>query len=115
MDGQAILGVDIGGTKSAVALARQDGTILQRRSEATRPDLRTPQETLERLATMAREMMAEANLRSGDVRGIGVSCGGPLDTKTGTIFAPPNLPDYVAGPRVGEWLGRNSRNNDSWQ
>jgi glucokinase len=98
MSEQVILGVDIGGTKCAVALARPDGEILHRRSERTLSGERSPQEVLTRLTDLAREIMAEARVMASDVRGVGVSCGGPLDTKTGVIFAPPNLPDWKEVP-----------------
>ncbi|HZO88927.1 MAG TPA: ROK family protein [Chthonomonadaceae bacterium] len=98
MDDQVIIGIDIGGTKSAVVLARTDGEILHRLSEPTRPETRRPEAVLERLAQMAREVMAQGGVMSGDVRGVGISCGGPLDTKTGTIYAPPNLPGWSAVP-----------------
>ncbi len=98
MDRQLILGVDIGGTKSAVVLATAEGKIMQRRGEATRPDLRGPLEVLERLAAMARELLTAENVQPGEVVGVGVSCGGPLDTKTGVVYAPPNLPEWKAVP-----------------
>lgn len=93
-----IIGVDIGGTKSAVVLGRSDGTILQRLSEATKPDQRGPTEILLRLAEMAREVMAAASVMPNEIRGVGVSCGGPLDSKTGTVYAPPNLPGWESVP-----------------
>jgi glucokinase len=98
MQEQVILGIDIGGTKSAVVLARADGEILHRLSEPTRPDERGPQEVLQRLAEMARELMARGGVMASDVRGVGVSCGGPLDTRTGIVYAPPNLPGWTAIP-----------------
>ena len=98
MQEQSILGVDIGGTKVAVVLARPDGEILHRLSEPTRPQERGPEAVLARLAEMVREVMAAGGVMPNEVKGIGVSCGGPLDTKTGTIFAPPNLPEWKAVP-----------------
>lgn len=93
-----ILGVDIGGTKSAVALARPSGEIVQRLSEPTQSDQRGPDAVLEQLATMARQVMRAAGATVGDMLGIGVSCGGPLDSKTGVIHSPPNLPEWKAVP-----------------
>jgi len=37
------------------------------------------------------------------VAGIGVSCGGPLDSKTGIIYDPPNLPGWEEVP-LKSWL-----------
>lgn len=98
MPEQMILGVDIGGTKSAVVLARSDGEILHRLSEPTESDRRGPEAVLTRLAEMAREVMAQGRVMANDIKGVGVSCGGPLDTKTGVIYAPPNLPGWEAVP-----------------
>ena len=39
-----------------------------------------------------------AGLKRENISGIGVSCGGPLDTKTGIIYSPPNLPGWDALP-----------------
>ena len=93
-----LLGVDIGGTKCAVVVATPDGTILHRASEPTLSGQRSPREVLEQLSAMARTLVAQANATLADVKGVGVSCGGPLDTKTGVIHAPPNLPDWQNVP-----------------
>lgn len=98
MADRLILGVDIGGTKSAVALGNRKGDIVDRRSELTRPLERSPMETLNRLVMLAHEMLKDNHIGIDQIDGVGVSCGGPLDTKTGTIFAPPNLPGWAAVP-----------------
>jgi glucokinase len=93
-----IVGIDIGGTKSAAVLARTDGEILERVSEPTRPSERDSAAVLERLVAMSREVMAAGKAEPKDVIGIGVSCGGPLDSKTGVVYSPPNLPGWEATP-----------------
>ncbi|MCS6775875.1 MAG: ROK family protein [Chloroherpetonaceae bacterium] len=95
---RVVLSVDIGGTKCAVALARTDGEILARRSEPTRAAERKPEQVLAGLAAMAREAIADAGMAPGDVAGVGVSCGGPLDRERGVILSPPNLPEWKAVP-----------------
>jgi len=93
-----ILGVDIGGTKSAVVLGEADGTILARRAEPTQAEA-GPEVILTRLIAMARELIREATHDSRSrLEGIGISCGGPLDTKTGLVHSPPNLPGWNAVP-----------------
>lgn len=94
---QTILGIDIGGTKCAVALGRSDGKILGRKAMATEVDRLSPQDVLERLAAIARELMASTKDADRPI-GVGVSCGGPLDTKTGIIHSPPNMPEWKAVP-----------------
>ncbi len=98
MGDRLILGLDIGGTKSAVALGTQTGEIVDRRSLATEPLKNSPLETLHSLAGLSLDILKKNKLEYEQLMGVGVSCGGPLDTKTGTIFAPPNLPGWTAVP-----------------
>lgn len=100
-----VIGIDIGGTKCAAVLARTDGEIVSRASEPTRSDVRTAEEVVRSLARMARELAADAGVKSADILAVGVSCGGPLDSKTGVVYSPPNLPGWDAVP-VKEILER---------
>ncbi len=73
------LGIDIGGTKCAVVLGNEKGEILRKvRFETIDKD-----GTIEKLIEVTREM--------GEFESIGISCGGPLDSKKGVIMSPPNL------------------------
>lgn len=86
MDGHFI-GLDIGGTKLAAVLGTADGRVLEklkRPSEASKG----PQQMLDKLFDMADQLMQP------DVLAIGVSCGGPLDSRRGVIMSPPNLPGW---------------------
>ncbi len=76
------IGIDIGGTKTAVILGNEQGEILKKERFPTT----TVQETLARIM--------EAVGAMGECESIGVSCGGPLDAKAGLILSPPNLPDW---------------------
>ncbi|HLJ57384.1 MAG TPA: ROK family protein [Chthonomonadaceae bacterium] len=92
-----IIGIDIGGTKCAVALGTADGRVQSRSAMATEVDRLTPQAVLERLAAMARDLLANARDLPAPI-GVGVSCGGPLDTKAGVMHSPPNMPEWKAVP-----------------
>ncbi len=84
------LGFDIGGTKCAVVLGDENGNVLRKiRFETT--DVK---ETLEAL------MKAGEALFEDSVVALGVSCGGPLNSKTGMILSPPNLPGWDEIPIV---------------
>ena len=73
------LGIDIGGTKCAVVLGNEKGEIIRKvRFETTDKD-----STIEKLIEVTREM--------GEFESVGISCGGPLDSKKGVIMSPPNL------------------------
>lgn len=80
------IGFDIGGTKCAISLGKWEKcelTILKRVETLT---LFNPQETIEVLATAVYEWIDKY-----DVKGAGISCGGPLNAQKGIIIAPPNL------------------------
>ena len=92
-----VIGIDIGGTKLATVVADKDGTILQKVQKPTESE-RGPGRAVQLLLEMVTEILDLARLRREDIAGIGVSCGGPLDTKTGIIYSPPNLPGWDALP-----------------
>ena len=91
-----LLGLDIGGTKSAAVVGDADGTVLARVSAPT------PRETWQGayalLCSLIREVCAAWGIEPSEAAALGVSCGGPLDKKTGTVHAPPNLPAWDAVP-----------------
>lgn len=76
------LGFDIGGTKCAVVLGDEEGNVLAKERFATL----SVEETLGRLFQIAEGM-------EGYVA-VGISCGGPLNSKEGVILSPPNLPGW---------------------
>ncbi len=85
-----ILGFDIGGTKCAVITAEWDGeniTLLEKKKCETEKGV-APEKIIERLIEMADSILD----KKPDA--IGISCGGPLDSKKGVIMCPPNLPDW---------------------
>lgn len=82
-----VLGFDIGGTKCAVVTALvDDGEITLLKKEKCSTDLAiSPEEMIEKLIVMADSILDHAP------DAIGISCGGPLDSKRGVIMSPPNL------------------------
>lgn len=81
-----MLGFDIGGTKCAVSVGVpfEDGiTITDKRIIPTDLSI-SPYEMIDRMCASAEEMTDDCSL-------IGISCGGPLDSKQGIILSPPNL------------------------
>lgn len=87
-----ILGIDIGGTKCAVVTGewnREKITLLKK--SVCKTDLCiSAEEMLCRVFDMADGILA----KKPDA--IGISCGGPLDSKKGLIMSPPNLPGWDA-------------------
>lgn len=83
-------GVDIGGTKCAVALGRAGDGGVEVIQKVQFPTPATPEESISRLHDAMAKLLEE---QGGDtLRAIGISCGGPLDSKSGLILSPPNLP-----------------------
>ncbi len=92
-----VVGIDIGGTKLATVLADKDGNILQKVRKPTESE-KGPQHAVQLLLGMVDEVLNLSGLVREEISGIGVSCGGPLDTKTGVVYSPPNLPGWDALP-----------------
>ena len=87
-----LAGIDIGGTKCAVVLGRpgRDGiSLLDKARFATPP---TFAETLTQLIDALDGLLAAYPRNT--LGGIGISCGGPLDSRAGLILSPPNLPGW---------------------
>lgn len=82
-----LTGIDIGGTKCAVVIGDAEGVQKKIRFETT-----TCAETLDRIFAAVEEL--------GVGECIGVSCGGPLDSRRGIIQSPPNLPGWDNVPIV---------------
>lgn len=85
---QNYIGIDIGGTKTAVVQGNSIGEIQQRFQFATEP-ARGPERCLQQIKKHIRNI-----LKHTEIAAIGVSCGGPLDPNLGIIMSPPNLPGW---------------------
>lgn len=101
-DAPYLIGIDIGGTKLAVVVADRHGQVIQKVRRPTEA-MPGPDAVVRMLCEMSRDVMALASVSTEEVAGIGVSCGGPLDTSTGIVYSPPNLPDWEAVP-LKAWL-----------
>ena len=86
-----ILGLDIGGTKTAVVLGTPRGEIRWRMQFLTRPE-RGFKIVFAELTTNIATALRSA---SHPVAAISVSIGGPLDILNGIIKSPPNLPGWT--------------------
>src|SRR5215213_6035950 len=96
MKNEIIAGVDIGGTKIAVALANTDGELLLIARFPTRLEL-GPHSILDQAVEEIERMSVELGARPSAV---GIGCGGPLDRRRGLILSPPNLPGWDEFPVV---------------
>ena len=85
------LGVDVGGTKTAVILSARPPEALGRIEFATSPEM-GPARALRLIVESGRSLLEQHGL---GVQAVGVSCGSPLDRVKGIIQAPPNLSTWV--------------------
>ena len=82
----AILGLDIGGTKTAVVLGDRAGRIRERVEFSTRTE-RGFEATFAEICEHAERLKSQAGT-------VSVAVGGPLDIERGIIHSPPNLPGW---------------------
>ena len=91
------IGVDIGGTKTAVVLSSAPPEMLARIEFSTLPD-QGPERAIELIKQSIHRLIDDSHIDKDRLGDIGVSCGGPLDQKAGVIQAPPNLATWIDVP-----------------
>lgn len=91
------VGVDIGGTKTAVVLSSAPPAMLGRIEFPTFPD-QGPERAIDLIKQSIYQLINSPGIERRKLRAIGVSCGGPLDHVAGVIQAPPNLATWVDVP-----------------
>jgi len=111
-----LLGIDIGGTKTAICIGNEDGKIL---ASARTPTLiaDSMDSYLKAIRTTCDTVLKQAGMKLADIDAIGISAPGPLSVPTGTLLAPPNNPGWKNVPIVkiiSEMLNRPVfMNNDA--
>jgi len=83
-------GIDIGGTKMAVALVDQQARIAARTSLATEAGMGFDR-AVERLISAIEQLLAEVGSEAAGLGGIGIGCAGPVDPLRGQINNPYTL------------------------
>ncbi len=99
------LGIDIGGTKCAVVLGK--GQLQEAAEDFILDKIKFPTDVkrgweavLADILENCHKLLLKNNIKNEELIGIGISCGGPLNSKTGVINCPPNLPDWDNVPIV---------------
>jgi glucokinase len=91
-----IIGVDIGGTKTAVCLVTEPKDLMEKPIIIDRMMFPTPlgieyPSALEILIGNIKAISTRNGVATQQVKVIGISCGGPVDSAKGLILNPPNL------------------------
>jgi glucokinase len=94
MDSRRAVGIDIGGTKMAVAAVEAGGRIAARTAIPTEPGKGFPR-AVDRLSESIRQVLAQAGWQARDLAGIGIGCAGPLDPPRGLIRNIYTLADWM--------------------
>ena len=94
-----LLGIDIGGTKCAVIYGiDHDGQI--EIADKVRFDTTDVDISLSTILQELKGLCAKHGLNASNTQGVGISCGGPLDSRRGVVMSPPNLPGWDNIPIV---------------
>ncbi len=88
-----VISIDLGGTKISTALVARDGHIIAQDYQETHA-AQGPEAVIRRILDGARRVVAQAGVRSSQAAAIGICAPGPLDTETGEVVSPPNLPGW---------------------
>ncbi len=94
--GPLVIGVDLGGTQVRAALVR-DGKLLSRIGYLTQ-DEDGFEAVMRRIKDAIRDAARQGGASLEQVAAIGIGAPGPLDSRTGILFAPPNLKGWKNVP-----------------
>ena len=92
-----ILGVDLGGTKLAAALATTQGEILARGRTPTYAQA-GPDAVIESICATINEVLSAKALEPSRLLGIGIAAAGIIDSANGKVIFSPNLPGWHEVP-----------------
>ena len=94
------IGLDIGGTKCAISAGEPEGSAIRLLSREEFPTAGLSwRQVLDEFARRVEGICAQPPVPS-PLSSIGISCGGPLDSRRGVIMSPPNLPGWDDVPVV---------------
>ena len=103
----AVLGIDIGGTKILALAARPDGTTLAS-AVAETPSRESAERIISAMAEVARAAMANAGSDTDSIGSAGVAAAGAIDARAGAIVHSPHLPamdNTPVAPMLSQRLG----------
>ena len=95
----ALLGIDIGGTKTSVCLGTREGDILANRRMPTRPE-EGPDAGIARILDLIDDLLTAQGLALEAVEAVGLSAPGPVNLERGVMLEPPNMKGWVHVPIV---------------
>lgn len=94
-----VLGIDIGGTKTAIIYAKETTDNIQIVDKMVFATTQVD-DTINNIFLHVQQMLKKYKIGGQDTVAIGISCGGPLSSERGIIMSPPNLPGWDNIPIV---------------
>lgn len=92
-----LLGIDIGGTNTKIALIDKKGRIKAKKIFPT-ADFKGKKALIERIASETKKLLAEYGVVKKDIIGAGVGAPGAVDIRNGTVRYLTNIPDWREVP-----------------
>ena len=90
MEDQFVIGVDLGGTKIAVAAGDSNGSILSKITKPTNPQQGVTF-VVNSIISCINETINSAGLSSRNIKAIGLGVPGPINRESGSVIFAPNL------------------------
>lgn len=91
-----VIGLDLGGTQIRTAVLQ--GARLLSRVGLLTGENPSPDRVIPRMYESIYQALQEAQVTIEQIAGIGIGAPGPLNSRTGTVFSPPNLPGWINVP-----------------
>jgi glucokinase len=91
-----VVGIDLGGTQIRAAVLR--GARLLSRVGLLTGENPTPERVIPRMIYAVEQAIEDAGTTLDQIAGIGIGAPGPLNSRTGVVFSPPNLPGWIDVP-----------------
>jgi glucokinase len=88
-NGKLVIGADLGGTWTRVALSDEKGNLKGKISEKV--DKSSPSAFSKQIVRLARFLCEKHGVKAENLRGVGIASAGPIDQEKGVLLGPPNL------------------------
>jgi glucokinase len=99
------VGIDIGGTKTAIALVNEKGETIEKDVIPTDTKV-TPEDMIGLMKDKVDDILTRSKMTVEDIEGIGIGVPGPIDLNKGELAYAPNLPNWKNTPIVPLFLER---------